>query len=149
MIGCKICEGTGFDKIELGEPCGICGGMGNFLSEGEARFGDVSNWQWALFYSVPLLKVDVSHAVSLSGELGEFYSSDIVKPMPELSNIVKCAVEDFLKTKSISDAQAEAELEAERQAEACALAENEHYYSYFQQEMLAEFAAIEANEVAA
>jgi len=44
--------------------------------------------------------------------------------------------------------QAESELEAERQTEAYALAENQHYYSYFQQEMLAEFAAIDANEPA-
>jgi hypothetical protein len=44
-------------------------------------------------------------------------------------------------------AQAEAELEAERQADAYILAENEHYYNYFQAEILAEFAATEANEV--
>lgn len=42
--------------------------------------------------------------------------------------------------------KSEAGLEAKRQAEAYALAENEHYYGYFQKEMLAEYA--EANESA-
>lgn len=98
MIGCKTCMGTGFNP-NFFAPCDDCGGLGNFLSEGEVRFGDVANWQWVVFCDIPLLKVDGSHVISLGGELGEFYSSDIVKPIPELSNIVKVAVENYLAIK--------------------------------------------------
>lgn len=118
MIKCTDCNGSGFSAIHQFEPCEICGGNGNFLSQGEARFGDVDDWQLVRFDGVAMLKVNGSNAVDINGKRVEFYSSDIVESLPELSGIVKLVVDGY---------------KSELSPEAAYLqAEAEHYASYFE-----------------